>query len=430
MRTTRALILLLIVLAPSAVRSEMLAIVGGTVHPVSGDAFVGTVVVDAGRITEVGPEVSVPAGARSIDAAGMHVYPGLMDAASQVGMVEVGAVAATDDRQEMGSYNTHLEATTAIHPSSELIPVARANGITHVLAVPQPSRDGVIGGRGALLNLDGWTVEEMTVRNSVVMAMSWPEIQTRQFDFSTFSWKESAFEDAKEEATEKQNELRDWFEAARHYKQAMGTKVVRAQSDLRLEYLARCIDGDMLAMVSANNKRDIEAVMDFAQEQNLKLVLVGGREAWKVAARLAEESVPVILGPTQTLPRDEDAPYFHPYALPSLLVEAGVKIAFGSGAQRSSPHSARLLPYEVATAVANGLSEEAAIKALTLWPAEILGVADEVGSIEPGKVANLLVTTGSPLVMVTEIRHLIIGGREVSTDNMHLSLYQKYRGRP
>ncbi len=413
--------------------AETMVIQGGTLHRMTGEPEIGDVHITDGIIKIVGAvRVPIRADAHIIDATGKHVYPGMIDAMSQLGLLEVGAVPATDDQAEMGMYNPHLEAATAIHPSSELIPVARANGITNTLVTPEAD-DGVIAGQAALVDLAGWTVEEMAIDSSAAMVIQWPEIVTRRFDFATFSMKESAFKEAKEKAEEQQKELRQWFEAAQHYRQAEQADSPRLEADLRLAALAEVLDGGMPVIIQANAKRDIEAAVEFAESLSLRMILAGGRDAWKAKELLAEKGIPVILGIVQSLPREDDDPYDMPFRNPGELVSAGVKIAFASGAGGGfgpgGPHSSRTTPYEAATAVAFGLSAADAMKALTLWPAEMLGYGDQLGTIEPGKRANLIVTDGDPLEISTQVLHVVIDGREVSTDNLHRQLYEKYRAR-
>ena len=421
------------VLAPAA-RAQTLVIDGATVHTMAGDPAVARVVVENGIITAVGAGAAVPEGATRIDATGLHVYPGICDALSTLGLIEIDAVSATNDQAEMGMYNPHRNAATAIHPSSEVIPVTRANGVTHAVVAPRAGRDGVIAGQAVLVNLDGWTVEEMAVESPAALVINWPGIVTRRFDPATFEFKETPFNDAKEEAQKKQNELRDWVEAARQYRQATGANRSRAGRDEKLAALAAYVDGAKPVIILANTKRDIEAAIAFAEEMGLRMILAGGSEAWKIKDTLAAKKIPVILGRPQSLPREEDDPYDRPFASASALREAGVRIAFasgtGSGFEPGGPHASRTLPYEAATAAAFGLSEEDAMRALTLWPAEIFGVEKRLGSIESGKIANLIVTDGNPLEIRTNVRHLIIAGREVAMDNKHLSLFEKYRGRP
>jgi len=429
----RLLIGLLLLGLPGLTQAEPLAIVGGTIHPVSGEPFVGTVVIDDGRIAAVGPEVAMPPGAREIDAQGKNVYPGIFDALGQVGLLEIGSINATDDRAEMGNYNAHLDAATAVHPASALIDVARETGITHALIAPR--HDGsstVIPGRATLANLDGWTIEEMAVERSLAMVLRWPAIQTRSFDWSTFSWKASAFKDAEEKAKERQDELRDWLDAARHYRKAMDVEDPRARTDLQLHHLAKVLDGGQKVVVQVDAKRDIEAAVAFAEEQDLDVVLAGGRDAWMVADLLAEEGIGVILSGPQTLPNEEDDPYDQPFRAPSMLAEAGVKFGMGSGASPGwggGPHSARTLPFHAAVAAGYGLDEASALAALTLWPAQLLGVDDRLGSIEEGKIANLVVVSGRLTEIMSQVDHLIIDGREVSTSNRHRELYETYRAR-
>jgi imidazolonepropionase-like amidohydrolase len=414
--------------------AEVVVLEGATVHPVVGEPYVGRVVIADGLIQSAGAEAAVPEGARVLDLSGRHVYPGFFDAMSRQGLVEISSVPGTVDTTELGRFNPHLQAATAVHPASEVIPVTRANGITHSLVAPATGRDGVLAGQASLLHMAGWTVEEMLVDAGIAMVLQWPAIRTRELDFSTFEWRDTPFAEAKEEAEAAQNELREWFEAARHYSQAQGSGSERLEVNHKLAALARVLGGDMPLVVQADAKRDIESAVAFAEEQGLRIVLAGGEEAWKVKELLAEKDIPVILGRIQSLPDERDDPYDRPFRTPGELVSAGVKIAFGSSAGGGfgpgGAHSARTLPYEAATAIPYGLNPQDALAALTLWPAEIFGVEESLGSITPGKVANLVVTDGDPLAIPTQVLHLFIRGEEVSTDNRHESLYERYRARP
>ncbi len=426
--------LMLGIALPAWAGAQTLVIDGGTVHTLKGEAFVGRVVIEKGLITAVGANVTAPADAVRVDAAGLHVYPGLFDALSTVGLDEIDAVSATNDMSEMGMYNPNLAAATAVHPSSEVIPVTRVSGITHVLVVPGTERDGVIAGQAALVNLDGWTEEEMSINSAAALVVEWPGIVTRRFDTTTFSFKETPYNDAKDEAQKKQNELRDWIDAAKHYGAATKASGSRADANPKLAALAQFVDGSRPVIISADRKDDILAAIAFSEEMGLRMILAGGRDAWKISDTLASKKIPVILGRTQSLPSEDDDPYYRPYAMPGELNKAGVRIAFSSGAGGgggpSGPHGARTLAYEAGQAAAFGLSEDDAMKAITLWPAEILGFDKQLGSIETGKIGNVIVTDGSPLALTTNVKHLIIAGRDVSLDNRHLALYEKYRGRP
>ncbi len=428
---TLAAALVLAVAAPAAAQ-DALVIRGGTVHPVNGEPFVGDVVVEDGLITAVGPDAASPADAAVIDAGGLHVYPGLFDAATRLGLTEIGAVDVTNDYAELGDFTPHVQTRTAVHPASEHIPVARANGITHTVAIPSAGggygRQGAGGGfagQGSLFHLAGWTIEEMDIVPGAVMVMDFPSIRTREFDFRTYSWRERDYREAKSEYDEALARLVEWLDVARHYDQALrgGAELRR---DLRLEALVRVTRGELPVLAQVNDARDIRNVVAFAEEQGLRLIVGGAREGYEVADLLAEKDVPVLLGPTQAMPSEPDAAYDEPYANPGRLHAAGVKIAFATYNSSDS----RLLPYEAAMAVPYGLPRDAALRAITLSAAEMLGVADRLGSIEEGKIANLIVTDGDPLVLTTRVRHLIIDGREVDTMNKHRELFERYGARP
>ncbi len=418
----------LLLAALPAAAQQTYAIQGAKIYTLAGPPIEnGTVVIRDGKITAVGADVSVPRGAEVIDASGLQVYPGLFDPFSHLGLIEVSAVRATRDTTELGGYKPHLKAATAVHPASEHIPVTRANGITHALTAPL---GGVISGQAALIHLAGWTIEEMAIETSVAMILNWPIIESGSFDFSTFTFKPKPFIEAKKEHDKRVAELEDWMEAARHYAQAAEKGAAgKVERDLKLEALVPVVQGKKLVIVRANSKRSIQDAVTFAGKHNLKIIIAGGTEAWKVKDLLKEKNIPVILSPTQRLPAGGDAPYDRPFSLPGELHAAGIKIAFATFATFGSVH-ARTLPYEAANAVPYGLPWEEALKAVTLYPAQMLGVDDRLGTIEVGKLANLIVTDGDPLEIQTEVRYLFINGQPTSTDNKHRRLYEKYRARP
>ena len=392
----------------------------------------GTVVIRDGKIAAVGAAVEVPADAQVIDGKGLEVYPGLFDAVSDLGLTEVEAVNATVDTTDVGTYNPQLVAMAAVHPASELIPVARANGITHALAAPLGGGGfggggEVISGQASAINLAGWTIEEMLIRRSVAMVVNWPTMETRTFDFATFSLRERPFAEVKQEYDKKINELTTWIERARHYAQVMDKgSVANYDRDLKLEALAPVVRGQVPLLVLADEKREIRSAVEFCDKQKLKMILAGGSESYKVKDLLAAKHIPVILGPTQILPENEDASYDQSYVTAGQLAAAGIKIAFAT----FNASRARRLPYQAANCVPYGLPYEEALKAVTLYPAQILGLADQLGTIEPGKMADLIVTDGDPLAIPTQVHYLFINGELTSTDNKHLRLYEQYRKRP
>ena len=429
-RTSRALLpvviagLLTLTATWETAAAQTLAIQGGTVHPVSGPSYSGTVVVRDGLIEAAGAGVEAPSDAEVIDATGLHVYPGLFNAFTSVGLVEIGSIAATQDDSELGD-TPHLRALEAVHPASEIIPVTRANGITHVLSAPG---GGPWAGQASAILLDGWTVEEMAIAPSVGVVLEWPSLETREFDFSTFSVREKKFSEAKKDYDRTIDELGRWIDAAGQYdhaRSAAGSGATVEQNHA-LEAVAKLTRGELPLIVLADRARAIRDAVAFAGQHGLRLVLASGRDAAQEAELLAEKEVPVILGAVQALPVQEDDAYDGPFTAPGDLVRAGVPIAFGT----FDSSSARVLPYEVATAVAFGLDPEAALRALTLGAAEILGLADRVGSIDAGKWANLIVTDGDPLEVRTAVRHVIIRGRDVDLANRHSRSYELYGSRP
>ncbi|HYL74372.1 MAG TPA: amidohydrolase family protein, partial [Bryobacteraceae bacterium] len=377
--------------------------------------------------------VEVPAGAQVIDGKGLQVYPGLFDAVTQMGLSEISAVGATVDSSETGPFNPDVVAATAVLPSSEHIPVTRAAGITEVLAVPgsggfdSGGGSGVLNGQASAIHLSGWTIDEMLIKKSVAMAVNWPQIQTRTFDFATFSRKDKPFADAKKEYDKEVSELTEWLERARHYALALEhEKAADFQRDVKLEALVPVVRGQLPILVFADQAREIRNAVEFADKQKLKIIIAGGSQAYKVKDLLRSKSVPVILRPMLTLPNEEDDAYDRLLSQPAELAKAGVKFAIAS----FDNSFARRLGQNAANAVAYGLPYDEALKAVTLYPAQILGLADQVGTLEPGKAANVIVTNGDPLELTTDVRYLFIKGKLTSTDNKHQHLYEKYLNRP
>ena len=391
----------------------------------------GTLVIRDGKIAAVGGGLDIPAEAQVIDAKGMQIYPGLFDSITQMGLREVGAVSATVDSTETGSYNPDVVAATAVSPSSEHIPVTRAAGITEVLAVPgsggfdSNGSGGVIGGQASAIHLSGWTIDEMLIKKSAAMVLNWPEIETQRFDFATFSRKEKPFSEAKQEYDKQVNEITDWVERARHYAQVM-EKSSKYDRDLKLEALAPVVRGELPLLVFADRSREIRNAVEFCDKQSLRMILAGGLEAYKVKDLLRSKGVPVILRPMLTLPLDEDDPYDRLLTQPAELAAAGVTFAFAS----FDNSFARRLGQNAANAVAYGLPYDEALKAITLYPARIFRLDGQIGSLEQGKLANLIVTNGDPLELGTDVKFLFIRGQLTSMDNRHLRLYEKYSKRP
>ena len=438
--TFRAVVMFLAVCAlPSLASAQSqpatsYAITHAKIFTVSGTTIDdGTLILRDGKIAAVGVGLDIPAGAQVIDAKGLQVYPGIFDSITQMGLREVGAVSATVDSTETGNFNPDVVAATAVSPSSEHIPVTRAAGITEVLAVPgsggfdSGGGGGVIGGQASAIHMAGWEIDEMLIKKSAAMVLNWPQIETQTFDFATFSRKEKPYADAKQEYDKQVNEITDWVERARHYAQVMDkSSAAKYDRDLKLEALAPVVRGELPVLVFANRAREIRNAVEFCDKNNLKMILAGGEEAYKVKDLLRSKSVPVVLRPVLSLPLDEDDPYDRLLSQPAELAAAGVKFAFAS----FDNSFARRLGQNAANAVAHGLPYDEALKAVTLYPAQIFGLADQIGTIEQGKLANVIVTNGDPLELTTDVKYLFIRGQLTSLDNRHLRLYEKYSKRP
>jgi imidazolonepropionase-like amidohydrolase len=393
----------------------------------------GTVLIHDGKVAAVGSGIAIPAGAQVIDAKGLQVYPGLFDAVTQMGLSEVGAVRATVDTTETGAFNPDVVAATAILPSSAHIPVTRAAGITEVIAAPASGGfdsggvTNLVGGQASAIYLAGWTIDDMVMKKHAALVVDWPEVETRSFDFNTFSVKEKPFPEGKKEYDKQVNQLADYMEQARHYAQAMQNPgSVNFQRDVKLEAMVPVVRGEVPLLVFADTARQIRDSVEFCDKQKLKMILAGGAEAWKVKDLLRSKSVPVILGPTLAAPPDEDDAYDRLMTQPEELRAAGVKIAFAS----FDNSFARRLGQQAANAVAHGLPYDEGLKAVTLYPAQMFGLDAQLGTVETGKIANLIVTNGDPLEVSTEVRYLFIKGKLTSTDNKQKELYEKYRNRP
>jgi imidazolonepropionase-like amidohydrolase len=420
--------------APTADTGDSFLLRGGTIHTLSGAQIDnGSVLVRNGKIIGVGKDVPAPKDVKIIDAKGLHVYPGMFDAATEIGLVEVNAVRETLDTTEIGRFNPQLVSLTAVNPSSEHIPVTRANGITTVATLPQGP---LISGQVSLIHLDGWTTDEMGVSRTAGLHLRIPFIQvpTRpiQPDDTAAPSGESApnrFTEAKRNFDKQMAELNEFFDTARRYREAKNAKALDFRTDLKLEAMIPVIEGNEPVLVTAIREREIRDAIAFADKQKLKIILCEAPEAYKVIKEIKERDIPVILGPTLALPINEDDPYDRAYTTPAELQRAGIRFAIGTFTGTANL-SSRNLPYEAAQAVAFGLPHDDALRAITRSAAEIWGVGDRIGTIEEGKWADLMVTDGDPLEAPTQVRLLFIKGKAVDLDNKQKRLNQKYSNRP
>lgn len=404
---------------PAPPQTKPIAIKGATIHPVSGpDIPNGTIVFENGKITALGADAAIPSGADVIEANGKHVYPGLINANTVLGLVEIGAVRATVDVEEAGALNPNVRSITSINPDSELIPVARAAGVLTALSVPE---GGIISGQSAVLRLEGWTPEEMTVLSPAAMHLRWPNLTIDRRPRARKSVK-----DQQKEIEKAQKQIRDAFANARAYWQARKNPGPDFKTDLRWEALMPVFDGKLPLFIHASTLAQIEAALAWAKEMQLKFVLVDGDDAWRIAPQLKESDVAVILGPATSLPPRRDDDYDNAWSSAAKLQQAGVKFCIASNG-RGAETNERNVGYEAGLAAGYGLPKEEALKAVTLYPAQILGVAGTLGSLETGKAATLLVTNGDPLDFPTQVEIAFIDGRKIDLSNRQTRLRDKYR---
>lgn len=388
---------------PAPPQTEPIALTGGTLHTVSDGVIQnGTIVFEDGVITAIGAGVAVPAGARRIDLAGRHVYPGLIDGYSQMGRYEIGAVDMTLDINEIGRFNPNVRAHVAFNPESRHIGVARSNGVLVAISTPG---GGVVSGLSAAMMLDGWTWEQMTLKPELGLLVNWPSpFQEEDYDRSI-------------------RELRDFFADARAYRTARQAAPERHGTDPRLDAMIPVLEGRTPVVVDADELRQIQDAVTWAGEEGLRLVLLGGRDAGYVADLLARRGVPVVLTTVLDAPDRAWEPYDARYSLPARLHRAGVDFAIAGSS--SAPYANRL-PYEAGAAIAYGLPPEEALRAVTLNPARFFGFDDRVGSLEVGKDATLLITTGDPLEYSTVVEQAFVQGRAIDMMDAHRQFFEKY----
>lgn len=406
----------------SFAQAENFALRGVTIHPVSAAAVPNAVLVITGdRIADFGPKTAIPKGHKVIEAKGLHVYPGMIDSASVLGLSEIGSVRETQDIAELGDFNPQLRTMIAVNPASEHIPVSRASGITATVVVPA---GGFIGGQASIMHLDGWTWEEMAVESSAAMQMRLPS-QEATVTGRSLGTGRRPYAEVKRRYEEQMQQVRLFFEQARAYQARKANPVLGFKPDLRLEAMIPVLEGKKPLMIVAPKERAIRDALALAEREKVKLILAGVREVDSFLEEIARKKIPVILPDLYQVPLEEDASIDEPLDLAAKLAKAGVQFAFGS----YNIERPRNLPFQAANAVGHGLSHDAALRALTLGAAEIWGIADRLGSIDKGKFADFILTDGDPLEPKTQIRQMWILGKPVSLENRHTRLYEQYKKR-
>lgn len=400
---------------PGDAQSQPILIKGATVHTVSQGVLQNSdVLFSDGKISQVGQGLQAD-NAKVIDASGKHVYPGLITLASTLGLVEVEAVRATRDSNEVGDFNPEVQGHIAFNTDSDIIPTVRSNGITHAQVMPN---GGGIAGRSSLLHLDGWSWEDALVKADLGLHMSWPQVAVR-----TAWWEHRSPAEQKKAMQKQRQQVQQVFDKARAYAKLRAADD-NAPIDVRYQAMLPTLQGKSTLFVHADDARQIEQAVHFAKQESLKLAIIGGADAWRVKDLLAKAQVPVIYTHAYGLPRRSDEDHLRAFRTPAELDQAGVKVAIGI----QSSWASRDLPWALGQTVSYGMNPERALRMNTLVAAELLGVADKLGSIEPGKSASLIITNGDLFDYLTnDIQHVFIDGREVDLNNRQKTLYHKYQ---
>lgn len=391
-------------------------ITGGTLH--IGDGAVieqGTVVLRNGVIEYAGSakETGLNAGnATVIDATGRHIYPGLIGLTTELGLKEIEAVRATRDAYEVGVYNPNVRSLIAYNTDSRVIPTVRSNGV--LLAQPIPN-GGVISGQSSVMKLSGWNWEDAVVAADGNMHMYWPSAYRYDWDKGVYTIHPNF--------TAEVRSIYTYLSEAKAY--CAGP--VPAEKNLRFEAMRRLFQKEQRLYVQANHAKEIISAVEMAKDFDVRIVIVGGRQAHRVTDLLKANAIPVLLESTHELPEYEGDPVDLKFTLPSMLTEAGVLCGLTVNNQGSSYWNLRNLPFQAGNAVAYGLSREQALQMITLNNALIAGIADRFGTLTAGKSATLFISTGDALDMRgNRLTHIFITGESVDPDNWQNEQERKY----
>ncbi len=413
-------------------RAGTFAIVGARIVTVSGAVIEnGTVVIQNGKIAAVGANVSVPSGAERIDGKGLSVYPGMIDAGTNLGLAEITlGVNGSVDLTEVGNMNADTKAIKGINPDSAHINVTRVNGITTVLSEPT---GGIISGQAAVINLNGATPTEMALVPEFGLVINYPRVAGGgRFGGGGGGFGRGPAADFNELVRQRDlavEELKKTFRDAANYLRAKEAyskdkTMPYVATNYKFESMAPYIRGDKPVIFTAERERDIRSVAKFVADMKLKGIIEGGQEAWKAADDLKKNNISVIYTHIYSLPVREDDPYDYLFEAPSKMQAAGIKFCISTG---NTGPEIRDLPYHAGLAGAFGLSKDDALKSVTLYPAEILGIADKVGSIDVGKMANIVVADGNILEARTNIKYMFITGRMIPLTSRHTRLFDSLR---
>jgi len=409
---------------PGPKQSAPIVLKNGNIHTVSNGILPDSdLLFENGKITAIGSDLKLPRNTRVIDLQGKRVYPGLISSNSILGLVEISAVRATRDFAESGTVNPNVHSATAINPDSELIPVTRANGVLIAHVLPQ---GGLISGSSAIISLEGWTIEEMALERQAGIHIRWP----RSPSAPGFHPDASSIYNAGKAEDKYQENLRKLdtiIEDARSFQKALDSAGDDLDVNLRDESLLPLLKKEIPAYITVSKVREIRDAVNWAVNKDLKIVIIAGNDAWRAADILKQHDIGIIIRHVNSLPSRRWESYDTAFANAAKLHEKGVRFAIAYGGGGATGSNERNLPYEAAKSAAHGLPKAEALKAITLYPAQLLGIDDRVGSLEVGKLATLFITDGDPLDLRTQVLEAFIDGRQVDLSNRHTQLHEKYQ---
>ena len=403
---------------PAPTQKTPILLVGGTIHPVSSESFQGDILFADGVILELGKHISRSGEMTTLDITGLHVYPGLISAGTTIGLVEINAVRATRDHAETGWLNPNVRVERAYNPDSEIIPITRSNGILLAHVIPKGGR---VSGTSAVMRLDGWTWEDCTFNSPTGLHINWPTMRISNSGSNDKSQKEKL-----RDRNETLEQLDTMINDAKAYKEAVSSGSQQGV-DMRWEAFIPVLSKEIPVIIHAQRSLQIKAAVEWCLKNDLKMTLMGGADSWKEWKLLKDNNIPVIYENPLSLPMRRDERTDTKYTVPRKLWENGVKFCtIASTSNFQTPHQ-RSLPYHAAMTAAYGLPKDEALKSVTLYAAEILGISDYVGSLEKGKDATIIVTTGDPLEITSNVELAFINGAQTDLSDRHKSLNDKYR---
>ncbi|NVJ61451.1 MAG: amidohydrolase family protein [Gammaproteobacteria bacterium] len=386
-----------------------------TVHTVSQGVLTQTdVLITKSTISKIGKNLPSPEGAEIIDATGKHLYPGLIALTTTLGLVEIGAVRATRDAQEVGRATPEVKAHVAYNADSEIIPTVRSNGITYVEIAP--TGNGITG-QGSVMQLDSWNWQDGLVKAGVSMHMQWPNT-----GINKSFWEQRSPTKQKEDNDKAQKQLEELFEKIKAYAKARKSDSNTA-IDVRWEAMRPIIDGLTPLFIHANDYRQIVQAINFGNQHKIKIVLVGARDAAMALDLIKSTQTPIIFTAPWGQPARSDDGYNVAYTTPSLLETNQIPYALAI----EGDWNVRDLPFAAGQSVAHGTSKAMALRSVTLEPARILGLEQQLGSIEENKQATLILSKGDIFDHLSHsVEWMMINGRIVDLNNRHKQLYEKY----